>query len=202
MWNNAAKAWNRRAWYPHDAGWSPPCNGLPAILPAPTSNWLQTVSSSAGKGFTRANGSRHSPASSLWLGSAGPTPGSLPSGEETQRAKCLLPCSWLTHRHGPQENAGMAGTGPGGSGCPGSSNMAEEDGSQHPSWTVYTQNAFGRKGRSAVLEAQKEEKREKERWDATWSAPLASGSSRGGVGGEREGRNSPTGRRLTPQVET
>lgn len=80
--------------------------------------------------------------------------------------------------------------------------MAEEDGSQHPSWTVYTQNAFGRKGRSAVLEAQKEEKREKERWDATWSAPLASGSSRGGVGGEREGRNSPTGRRLTPQVET
>lgn len=160
MWNNAAKAWNRRAWYPHDAGWSPPCNGLPAILPAPTSNWLQTVSSSAGKGFTRANGSRHSPASSLWLGSAGPTPGSLPSGEETQRAKCLLPCSWLTHRHGPQENAGMAGTGPGGSGCPGSSNMAEEDGSQHPSWTVYTQNAFGRKGRSAVLEAQKEEKRD------------------------------------------
>lgn len=38
--------------------------------------------------------------------------------------------------------------------------MAEEDGSQHPSWTVYTQNAFGRKGRSAVLEAQKEEKRD------------------------------------------
>lgn len=156
MWKNAVKAQNRRAWYPQDAGWSPPWARLPGILPPPTSNWLQTVNSSEGKGLTGANGSRHSPASSLWLRSAGPTPGSLPSGEETQRAKCLLPCSWLTHRHGPREKTGMAGTGPGASGCPGSSNMAEEDGSQIPSWTVYTQNAFGRKGR--MLEAQKEEK--------------------------------------------
>ena len=84
--------------------------------------------------------------------------------------------------------------------------MAEEDGSQHPSWTGYTQNAFGRKGRSAVLEAQKEENREEGKVGchlvSTSGIRELSGWGGGGGGAQREGRNSPTGRRLTPQVET
>lgn len=131
MWKNAVKPQNGRAGTRRTQAGLCPRPGSQASLQLPPQT-LQTVSSSAGKGLTGANGSRHSPASSLWLGSAGPTPGSLPSGEETQRTKCPLPCSWLTHRHGPRENAGTAGTGPGSSGCPRSSNMAEEDGPSIP----------------------------------------------------------------------
>lgn len=49
-----------------------------------------------------------------------------------------------------------------------------------------------------MLEAGREKKGKEGKVERTWSAPLASGSSRGW----RRGQKLSTGRRLTPQVET
>lgn len=70
-------------------------------------------------------------------------------------------------------------------------------------WAFWAKNAFVKKGRSVVLEIQREETRMERKvgmppGQHLWHQGALSG---GGWGGEREQKGS-TGRRLIPQVET
>lgn len=137
-----------------------------------------------------------------WFWSMGPMPRPRFSGEETHGGKCLFPSHTGTSPRKCWGGGGWVRADPRVSGCLRFSKLTPAS-IMEKARVFWAQNAFVKKGRSVVLEIQKEETRKAGKLECHLVSPSGTRelSRGGGWGGKKEQKGS-TGRRLIPQIET